>query len=432
VGTDTSQLVVVGVCHGRTSLGELGEVSVHRDALPSALRSLTAKGSTETVVLSTCSRTEIYAASPDAYVHGVAALAEWSGRSVEEVSAVAGTRSGPEAVRHLFRVTAGLESRLVGDVDVVAQVRSAWRAARGAGTAGPLVERVFPAALRAAHRAQTDTRLGRQGRSLARRAVDVGVATAGGSTDRDVLVVGSGKMAGVACDRLTTIGRAFRVAARDESYAARLAGSARVCPMDAMPAALRRADLVICATSAQHPVVTLHDVIAAMDGRKRALTIVDLAVPPNVDPRVGHLDGVRLVDLTALGDDARQDPGVAAALVEAEAIVETAAQRLCADIAAQRAGRVIGAIRARVEQTCLEELRRRTGDTDPDALARAAHAVAGKMLHHPTMLARAAAATGDHGALGLLCQAFGVTPDAGPADRVLLGDPRRSRGDSNP
>ncbi|HET6560375.1 MAG TPA: glutamyl-tRNA reductase, partial [Marmoricola sp.] len=393
------QLLMVGLCHNRASLAELGRVAVRRENLPHVLTELVGLGFSEAAVLSTCSRTEIYATATtdqrEAAARGLDSISAWSGLSRPQVEAAAHALTGPDAVAHLFRVTAGLESRLVGDVDVVAQVGMAWRAARDAGTAGPLLDRLFPSAIRGARRVHADTALGRQGRSLAKRAVDVGLATATRSSELEVLVVGSGQMATIACDHLTAGGHTFRVAARDQAYAARLAGAEQVCPLNALVEGVRRADLLLCATSAAHHVLMLEHVTEAIAGRRRPLTVVDLAVPPNVDAGVGELTGVRLVDLTALGDEARRDPDVAGAVLEARHIVDRAARRLCDDLAARDAGPVINALRASVAQTCLEELRRHGGEADPDALVRMAHAVAGKVLHRPTMLARAAAASGD-------------------------------------
>jgi glutamyl-tRNA reductase len=166
----------------------------------------------------------------------------------------------------------------------------------------------------------------------------------------------------------------------------------------------------------------------AMTGRARPLTVVDLAVPRNVDPGVAALDGVRLVDLTELGEEAAEDPAVAGAVSEASRIVDLAASRYRRDRAAASAGPVIRALRDNVLQTCLDELGRQAGTADCDALEKAARAVAGKVLHRPTMLARAAAAAGDQETLRLLCEAFGVTvPDVGNRDPAAGSAPGAER-----
>src|SRR4051794_24150567 len=183
------------------------------------------------------------------------------------------TRSlaGPAVVEHLLRVTAGLESRVVGEVDVQRQVRSAYRVACDAGTAGPLLGRLFPLALRCGSEVRAHTILGDRGRSLARQAVDVGLRTLGGSKDPEALVVGSGQMATVAARHLAALGLRYRVAARDEHHAARLGGAERVCPLASLVDGIGRADLLICATSAAHHVVTVDHVREAMATRRHPL-----------------------------------------------------------------------------------------------------------------------------------------------------------------
>lgn len=428
VASLNAQLLMVGLCHRRASLGELGRAAVRRDALPEVLARVRSAGFAEVVLLSTCSRTEVYTTVAERGEPAVATLldlmAEWSGLPRDRIEAAIGVRSGRDAVGHLFRVTAGLESRLVGDVDVLAQVRHAWRAAGEAGTAGPLMSRLFPASIRCAQQVHTRLPLGRQGRSLARRAVEVGLAEAQGSPGLDVLVVGSGQMARVACEHLSDLGLGFRVIARDRDYAARLAGPDRAGSLDRLVAHVAQADLVLCATSAPHHVLGLEHVNQAMAGRERPLTVVDLAVPRNVEDGVGDVHAVRLVNLTDLGDDARQEPGVADLVADATLAVDASARRFCDDVAGSRAGPIIEALRARVEETCRQELTRHGGVAAPDALAEVVHAIVGKVMHRPTMLARAAAANGDERALLLLCETFGVPAidvSPPPQDVVLPG-----------
>ena len=171
----------------------------------------------------------------------VEVLARQTGVSPATVRAVAQQRVGASALEHLLRVTAGLESRLVGEVDIQRQVRTAFRAARAAGTVGPLLDRVFPLALRCGDDVRSRTSLGRQGRSLAttrgrhRRGRGAPMPRPGCCRGLpEVLIVGSGQMASSATERLNELGLPFRVAARDESYAARLAGPNNVCALDSL------------------------------------------------------------------------------------------------------------------------------------------------------------------------------------------------------
>jgi glutamyl-tRNA reductase len=406
------QLRMVGVSHRRSSPGLLEQVAVRREDLPTLLETLQSAGYAEAVLLSTCSRTEIYARSGAGSDQGlIEILAAQAGVPRTSLDAGVTVLAGQAVVEHLFRVTAGLESRVVGEVDVVDQVRLAHRAAQSAGITGPHLDRLFRAAVRCGVRVRSSTTLGQQGRSLACRAVDVGLETLSEVGVPQVLVVGSGQMAAAATERLTALGHPFRVAARNEAYAARLAGHEQVCPLTHLVDGIRRADLLICATSAANPVVTVDHVNAAMAERSRALAVVDLSVPHNVDRAVAASDLVTLVDLSALNDDAAEDPVVQAAVQEATNLVVAAADRYRQDLAAQDVGTLIGAFRSQVEQTCRDALRRQAGPLAPEDLAEVAHSVAGKLLHRPTLALRAAAAAGDTAALALLCDAFGIQPE---------------------
>ena len=391
MSVSVEQLVQVGVSHAEAPLALLERLTVRADAVPGLLAEISALGATEAVVLSTCSRSEIYARSRLDPARLIEVLARQTGVSPATVHTVAQQRRGAAAVEHLLRVTAGLESRLVGDVDIQRQVQTAFRAARAAGTVGPLLDRVFPLALRCGDDVRSRTSLGRQGRSLARRAVDIGVAAVHGApvvmpeAQPEVLIVGSGQMACSATERLKELGLPFRVAARDQTYAARLAGADNVCALDSLVGGIQRADLLICATSASRPVVTYAHVRDAMQARTRRLTVVDLAVPRNVDPAAGTLDQVGLVDLSGLNDDASSDPVVCEAVRQAGELVLAATRGYLEDESVRRAGPLIRAVRAQLKASGRQDL-----------------------LHRVTVAARAAAAANDAAALRAFCEEFEV------------------------
>lgn len=409
----TGRLVMVGISHIRAPQASLDRVAVRHPELPDFLVGLRAQGFTEAVVLSTCSRTEIYTVGrpgqpTSALVAVLASRAELPRADAEQVVEV---RAAAGAVRHLFRVTAGLESRVVGEADVQAQVRRAQRSAGSLGMTGRLLQRLFPAALRSAEHAHCEAALGHRTRSLAHRAVDIGLQGLTPGQAR-TLVVGSGQVAGAAFARLTELGQQARVAARNEAYAARLAGPYAACSLTALVDEIRQSDLLICATSAAQPVVTVEHLREAMRGRTRPLTVVDLSVPRNVDPAVAGASGVRLVEMAALNDDARDDPVALAAVRRAEDLVRAAADRFVDDIAAREAGPLIRALREQVELTCRLELGWRAPQLAPEALDQVAHAVAGKLSHAPTLALRAAAAAGDDTALRRLAEAYGLAARA--------------------
>jgi glutamyl-tRNA reductase len=406
-----NRLAMVGVTHRVAPLPLLERMSVPRGARPELLAALQKAGYPEAVLLSTCSRTEVYSGpsqrAPDGLLE---VLAQQVGVPLHELARVAEIRTGQAGVEHLLRVTAGLDSRVIGEVEIHGQVRTAFRDALAAGMTGSSLSPLFAAALRCGHQVREDTTLGAQGRSLARQAVEIGLATLGSVADPAIMVVGAGRMASTAVEHLTHLGRRPQVAARNEAHAARLAGPGQVCPLPALASGIAQADLLICATSAAHDVVTLTHVREAMTARTRPLTIVDLSVPRNVDVEVGAVRGVHLIDLEGMNDDATTDPELAAALDAGTRIVDAAVARYVESLAARRAGPVIAALRERVEQTCLQELAKVAAPrlVEHDDLVRAAHAVAGKLLHGPTIAARAAAAAGDTHALIVLCDTFGI------------------------
>jgi len=425
---------MVGISHRGASLSLLERASVRREHRPVLLADLRTRGFDEAVVLSTCSRVEIYvggrsAAGGDPVGMLLDALAAHGGAARDELDAVVEVRTGQAAVEHLFTVTAGLHSRLLGEVEILAQTQAAFRESQTEGMTGPVLGCLFPAAVRSGRRVHALTSLGDFARSLGHQAVDVGLATLGGTSDPVVLVVGSGQMARAAVDHLAGLGLRPTVAARDEAYAARLAGPGAVCPLPALTRGIAEADLLICATSAAQHVVTVDHVGRAMAGRVAPLTVVDLSVPRNVNAEVAGIPGVTLIDVEGLADDGTAEPRMAAALSTAGAMAGAAARQFAEGVAARDAGPVIAALRRRVEEICRAELVKSAGRdaVDPDALARLTHSIAGKLMHGPTMAARQAAAAGDSAGLRSLCDMFGVPPaEVGLAEPV--GEPRRLAG----
>jgi glutamyl-tRNA reductase len=419
-----THLTMVGVTYREASLSFLERCAVRRDDRPEVLATLRASGCSEAVLLSTCSRIEIYLGNagpgPDDLLDVILdVLAQHSGATQKELRAVVEVLSGKAVVEHLFRLTAGLLSRVPGEVEILGQTQSAFREARAAGMTGLTLSRLFPAALRSGRRVRAETCLGVYARSLGHQGVDVGLTSLKGTPDPRVLVVGSGQMASAAVGHLTGLGLLPSVAARDEVYAARLAGAGSVCPLPALTRGIAEADLLICATSAAHHVVTVDQVSRAMDGRVRPLTVVDLSVPRNVEAAVAQVPRVTLIDLEGLNDHGTAEPRLAAALTAGAAIAQDSALAFIEGLAARDAGRVIESLRRRVEQTCQDELGRAAGTAalDSEALARSAHAIAGKLLHRPTIAARQAASAGDTGGLRYLCDLFGISPaDVGLVD----------------
>jgi glutamyl-tRNA reductase len=217
------------------------------------------------------------------------------------------------------------------------------------------------------------------------------------------------------------------VAARNSEQAARLVGPRRTCSLADLTAGVQQADLLICATSAAHDVVTLQHVRTAMAQRARPLTVVDLSVPRNVDPAIAGVPGVRLLDLEGMDDGALADPELSTALRAAAALTRAAALRHAERLASHDIGPVLQALRRRVEECCRQELVEADGRTlHPDQLDRTVRAAAAKRMHHPTVAFRAAVVAGDAGAVSALRQACGAGADG--LDEVAVVIPRRRTG----
>jgi glutamyl-tRNA reductase len=371
---------------------ELGEVLARLHAVP---------GIDEALVLSTCNRVEVYAAvsGPAEQVTGAVAdlLAARGHVPTDEVTRMARIRRGGAAAEHLFSVSCGLDSMAVGEDQIVAQVKAAARSAAAARTAGPAVTGLIDAALAASKRARTQTTISTEGVSLARAGLDLAAAHLGGLAGRDAVVLGTGSTGKLVARllRQAVVGR-LSVASRSEARAAEVAAAMGGRPLQTadMPAALADADLLVTATGAAAPVVAAGPVRAArVQAGVRPLFVLDLGMPPDVEPDVGRLAGVTLADLTVLGrylaDRAGPDQVPAArAIVAAEAAKY--AERLDQAVATP----VIVAMHAQIRRLADAELARlhdRLPDlTEQQRLETSAtvHRILRKVLHRPTVRAR--------------------------------------------
>ena len=392
----------VGVSHRDVPAGVLEKLSVPPDELGDVLGWLRAVPAIDEVaVLSTCNRVEVYAAAsgPAGPVGRAVAglLAARGGIAVAEVLPAARIRVGEAAAEHLFSVACGLDSMAVGEEQIVAQVKTAARAAAEAGTTGPVVTTLMDAALRTSKRARTQTAISTEGISLARAGLELAGARLGGLTARAAVVLGTGSMGKLAARLLREagVGRLL-VASRSEGRAAAVAAAVQGRQLRAadLPATLADTDILVTATGAVDPVVLAEPVRAARArAGRRPLFVLDLGMPPNVDPAVGRLAGVTLVDITALGryladrETPDQVPQVRA-IVAAEAAAYMQRQEQAA------AAPVIAAMHAQIRQLADAELAR-LDDRLPDLSERqraetaaTVHRILRKVLHRPSVRAK--------------------------------------------
>lgn len=352
------------------------------------------------VVLATCSRIEIYVAAPDAPRAAVRVhswLLDGAGDLVRNIY----VKIDRAAVRHLHEVAAGLDSIVVGEHEILGQIRGALAQAIDQGTAGPVLQRLFQSAMRAGRRARDETAIGRGGASLAAAAAEVARDAVPEDSRGTLVIVGAGRTAHLAAHHFHKLGwKDVVVVNRTLSTAQDLAAEhgGRALPLHELTRALEGADALVSAVSAEQPVLTAVELSAVRRDGGRPLLVFDLGNPRNVDPAAREVAGVDLHDLDDFRDAAnaalaRRGEEISAAL----AIVEDEAVRFNTWLAHRGVVPVVRRLKESFEAIAEAELQRhahRFRDEDREALARFAHALVGKLLHEPiTKLKEIAAQT---------------------------------------
>ncbi len=298
------QLTVFGIDHHRTPVAVRERLAIGQERLPELVGRLREHLNTgETVVLSTCNRLECYLAGSHESRPPAEVLAALGGLDVDTVLAHGYLHRGSAGVRHLFRVASGLESLVLGEEQIVHQVKQAYETAHAAGWTGGLFNPLFQRALGVAKDVRTNTALSRHKLSIASVAVDLARQVHGDLSKARLLVLGAGEMAELAVRYLRehgvrTIGIVNRTSERALALAA--AADARVWDWADLGKALAEYDIVVASTSAPHAVVSCAEVRQAMTRRRAPLVFIDLAVPRDVDPAVGELDDCYLYNIDHL------------------------------------------------------------------------------------------------------------------------------------
>jgi glutamyl-tRNA reductase len=424
-------LLAVGVSHQTAPVALLEQFAMAADDRVKALHELVAGDHvSEALVLATCNRIEVFA-EVERFHGGVAdvsrVLARQAGATVEELSPYVTVHYEDQAVAHLFTVAAGLDSMVVGETQVLGQLRAAYALAREQGTVGRALHPVAQRALRVGKRVHTETGIDRAGASLVSVALDRAEDRIGSLEGRRVLVVGAGSMGSLAATTLARRGADVVVSTRTEAHAARLADSlgGRAAPLADLPAELAAADLLLTCTGATGLVVGAEVVAGAMTGRTRPLAVVDLALPRDVDPAVAALPDVHVVDLALLQGERASTPGRPTAGVAADdiaaahALVEAETALLRAERQAAEVAPTVSALRSQAADVVDAELLRlstRLPDLDARAraeIARTVRRVVDKLLHEPTVRVKELAAVpGDTDYAGALRALFGLGIDA--------------------
>jgi glutamyl-tRNA reductase len=386
-----AELSLIGISHHGATLEVRERVALDPDEAADLAREL-AGDEGEAVCLSTCNRTELYVAGPG--------LEERAAEALGEVDGAVYRRSDDEAARHLFRVAAGLDSRVRGETEILGQVRAAY----ALGTPGPLLDRLFREALRVGRKVRAQAPVGDPAASAASAAAVLAERVLGDLTGRQVLLIGAGEIGEATAARLVARGAEIAyVANRGEERRARVANrlEANPLPLEEIRGALAEADVVVASTNSRSFLVSRDDVEAALATReRRPLLLIDLAVPRDLDPEIGTLPYAFLYDVDDL-DEAVGTGSAEGAAARAEAIVAEEAERFRAWQASRGVVPAIASLRARAEEIRVRELGRagrRLADLSPEE-RRAVEAVTvqivNKLLHDPTVRLKEAAAGAD-------------------------------------
>jgi glutamyl-tRNA reductase len=438
-------LVVVGLSHRSAPVEVLERVAVPAaDAGKVLAQLLEREHVAEALVLSTCNRVEVYAVVT-AFHGGLAditdVLAGESAVALDELSDHLYVHYAAAGVEHLFSVAAGLDSMVVGEPQILGQLRAAYAGAEQAGSVGRTLHEVVQQALRVGKRVHAETGIDAAGASvvseaLAAAAAEFAAAGDGGLAGRRVLVLGAGSMGGLAAAALRRAAVAeIVVANRTRVSAQRLVAlceaegiPARAIGLDGVTAALADVDLVMCCTGATGAVLSVDQITRVAAARRHPLVVCDLGLPRNVEPGVGEVPGVTLLDLSTVGQRLENQSSGSHAVSAAHGLI---AQEVRDFLAAQRAAEVtptVAALRKRAAEVVDAELLRMDGRLPGldaavrDELARTVRRVVDKLLHAPTVRVKQLAETGGGEAYAdALRELFELDPQAAAAIAAPIG-----------
>lgn len=395
-------ILVIGLNHKVAPVEVREKLAFGPQRIPPALNeilSVEAAGISEAVLLSTCNRSECYICACDteqARIYLLGFLARYAGMEITQLQGMVYCLRGEAAVEHLMRVATGLDSLVLGENEILGQVRRAAELAQSAGATGPILSALFRYAIQAGKRARTETEIGQGKLSVASVVVELAEQTFGGLQEHTALLIGAGKFSAITARALTQAGLhcimvANRTFEKAEKLAQRLNGTA--VHFDRLSDSLLQADIVICSTGAPHILLhtgTIEQAQALRQGRP--LLVADLSVPRDADPHIASIPGVTLVNIDDLDRVARTSQALAEPVCKAvEAILQeeqAAFQQWCL---ARRCAPLIQALHHKAEsiyQAEVEQTLRRLGPLTPQQqhLVQAmGKAIAGKLLHEPTL-----------------------------------------------
>lgn len=424
-------LICIGVSHKEAAIAVREHLAVPAEELPQRLERLKAlPGLQEAMIISTCNRLEVFA---------VAAGTATGADILSGLGAVAAPhavcRFDEEAARHLFRVAASLDSMVVGEAQILGQVKEAAAQAQQIGALGPEIQRLLAAATKAAKRVRTETEIARGAVSVSSIAVQLAHKLLGELEERSVLLLGAGEMAQLAARELKAQGaKELLVANRSPARAEQLAREVAGVPvsMAELQSLLERADIAICSTGASRFVVTRELMQRALKARRfRPIFLVDLTVPRNVEPSANELENVYVYDMDDLERVAAQNRDMRGTHVtRAEEIVEEELRAYLSQTHERRAVPVLARLRAHAEAVARAEVERTLaglpglGEREEKRVRAMAAAIVNKLLHAPTTRLRDEAGEGPLGEAAAALFGLDENPEA-PEGTVL---PLKRRG----
>lgn len=416
-------LLALGINHKTASLDLREKVAFTPEALDAALRAgLREAGLSELAILSTCNRTEFYA---QLSAESGAALMGWLARhrhlALDEIAGSIYQYENEEAVRHMMRVAAGLDSMVLGEPQILGQMKTAYMQAAAAGSLGPALERLFQATFAAAKQIRTETAIGAHPVSVGFAAVRLARQIFANLQDSEALLIGAGEMIELVGKHLfeqgvTKITVANRTLARGLELARQFDG--RAVSLEEIPDALARADIVISSTASPLPILGKGMVERALKKRRhRPIFMVDIAVPRDIEPEVAELGDVYLYTVDDLQSVVQENMhSRQAAAAAAEKLVIARAGQFMTQKREQGAAATVMAYRQQAESLRLQETQRalaslQKGADPAEVLERFGRGLTNKLLHAPSLALKKAAAAGEMEKLSWAAELLGL-PDA--------------------
>ena len=396
---------ILGINHKTAPVALREKVAFSEDRLATALRALRQEmGVAEALILSTCNRTEVYWSGSASG----AELSQWLERhhgNDLDLAASLYLHQESRAVEHAFSVASGLDSMVLGEVQILGQLKDAYRIAQESGSTGPILNKLFQAAFSAAKRIRTETRIGANAVSLASATVSLARRMFEDLSVHNALLIGAGDMNALTARHFMSAGIkrmviANRTLERAQALAAEL--KAQAVSLDALDQELAQADIVISCTASPLPVISKQAVEAAIrTRRRRPIFMVDMAVPRDIDAEVAELEDVYLFsidDLQQLVDENLQQRELAAG--GARLLINEEVARFLAESRAQDAGPAIRALRQQadgIRQQSVEQARRMlaAGKSADEVIEYLANTLTNRLLHAPTQALRQAAELAD-------------------------------------